>query len=74
MRDPEITESDLFAAPPPINGNVNAETPLAHPCEVCGDPNAPFGYGAFGKEGRRGSFYCRLHRPDREPSRAGDAS
>lgn len=52
---------------PPEEKDCYPIDPLAphaflHPCEICGNPRAPFGYGfTMTSPGR---WYCREHRPE----------
>lgn len=50
-------------------------TPREHPCAICGEPVAPFGYrkrGSFSEQKRKGYLWvCAKHRPEAE-QRKGD--
>lgn len=35
-----------------------------HPCEVCGNPYAPFGYGVSLRNGKPGYWRCSQHREE----------
>jgi hypothetical protein len=39
-------------------------TAFIHPCGVCGEPNAPFGFGVSLLKGRPGTWRCAAHRDD----------
>lgn len=45
---------------------VTGFTYLLHPCAVCGDPSAPFGYGVDLLRGVLGVWYCGRHEPERD--------
>jgi hypothetical protein len=36
---------------------------ITHPCSVCGNALAPYGYGVDLLKGRLGTWYCHEHRP-----------
>ena len=49
---------------------VGTETHFIHPCSVCGDPNAGFGYGVYLRtaiktkdSSKAGTWFCGKHRP-----------
>lgn len=51
-----------------LMGNQGVKTPcFEHPCCICGQPDAPFGYGVFLRQGIKGLWYCAEHKA------AGDA-
>ena len=45
-----------------IKTSTNGAPIFHHPCEVCGNPNAPFGYGVSIIKHRPGNWRCTEHR------------
>lgn len=48
-----------------LTRDQNAKTVyFDHPCCVCGQPDAPFGFGVFLRHGVKGLWYCADHKAD----------
>lgn len=61
------------ALKPPFWRDTGAGKAFMHPCAVCGDEHAPFGYGVRFVKGEPGVWFCGKHKGQADGYASGEA-